>query len=288
MKPLTVVLIAFLVLLPGVEANPIALAAETNTSAVVEFEGTVVPSREAEITPIVSGWLNKINFAPGQYVREGDVLFEFNQTPARLRIKLAEAQLAGARASLKNAEAKLARATKLKSRNIVSEADLDQAEAARDLADANVEQAEVTIDLNGLGLMQMTQKAPFSGMMSEPLVKENGWKDVGGSGRDGITMAVLTQLDPIWIASEVPYSIYAERRKIFKTDEATKNGLVLQIILPEGEIYPHEGRLVSGGYKFDEDTQKLKVWAEFANPDLLLRPGLKVTLRSRLATSNGG
>ncbi|MBL4732761.1 MAG: hypothetical protein JKY82_09215 [Rhizobiaceae bacterium] len=185
---------------------------------------------------------------------------------------MAEAQLAAALASLSSAEAKLARATKLKSRNIVSVADFDLAKA--------------TIDLNALGLMQMTQIAPFSGMMSEPLVKENGWKDIGGSGRDGITMAVLTQLDPIWVASEVPYSIYIKRRKIFKTDEATAKGVVLQIILPGGEVYPHEGRLIAGGYKFDEDTQKIKVWAEFANPDLLLCPGLKATLRSRLAISN--
>ena len=286
MNSLTIVLIAFLVLLPGLNANTIALAAETNTSAVVEFEGTVVPSREAEITPIVSGWLENINFVPGQIVRKGDVLFEFHKLPSQLRIKLAEAQLAAALASLSSAEAKLARATKLKSRNIVSVADFDLAKAARDMADAIVEQAKATIGLNELGLMQMTQIAPFSGMMSEPLVKENGWKDIGGSGRDGITMAVLTQLDPIWVASEVPYSVYIERRKIFKTDEATAKGVVLQIILPGGEIYPHEGRLISGGYKFDEDTQKIKVWAEFANPDRLLRPGLKVTIRSRLATSN--
>ncbi|MBL4733697.1 MAG: efflux RND transporter periplasmic adaptor subunit [Rhizobiaceae bacterium] len=286
MNFLAVVVIAFLGLLPGLDANTIALAAETNTSAVVEFEGTVVPSREAEITPIVSGWLENINFVPGQIVRKGDVLFEFHKLPSQLRIKLAEAQLAAALASLSSAEAKLTRATKLKSRNIVSVADFDLAKAARDMADAIVEQAKATIGLNELGLMQMTQIAPFSGMMSEPLVKENGWKDIGGSGRDGITMAVLTQLDPILVASEVPYSIYAARRKIFKTDEAIVNGLVLQIILPGGEIYPHEGKLVSGGYKFDEDTQKLKVWAEFANPDRLLRPGLKVTIRSRLATSN--
>lgn len=288
MKFLTVVLIAVLVLLPGVESNTMVLAAETNAPAVVEFEGTVVPAREAEITPIVSGWLNKINFAPGQYVREGDVLFEFSQTLQQLKIKLAEAQLAGARAAVKNAEAKLARAKILRSRNVVSEADLEEAEATRDLAAANVEQAEVSVELQKTDLSYLTQKAPFSGVMGEPLVRENGWQDVGRSGRDSITMAVITQLDPIRIVGEIPYSIYAERRKVFKTDEDTINGVVLQIVLPEGAVYQQKGKLVSSGYKFNEDTQKLKVWAEFANPDLLLRPGLKVTVRSRLATGNGG
>lgn len=256
-------------------------AAEVNESAVAEFEGTVVPAREAEITPIVSGWLNKINFAPGQFVREGDVLFEFNQNPQKLKIKLAEAQLARAQATLRDAKAKLQRFRKLKSRDVVSEANLLQAEAAQDIAAADVEATKASLGLQRLAMKQLTQKAPFSGMMSAPLVMENGFQEV--SGRERIRMATITQLDPIQVVGEVPYSTYAERRKLFKTDEATKKGLVLSIVFPDGEKYPHEGRLVSGGYKFDPKTQKITVWGEFANPDFLLRPGLKVVLRSRLA-----
>jgi hypothetical protein len=38
--------------------------------------------------------------------------------------------------------------------------------------------------------------------------------------------------------------------------------------------------VISGGHKFDPQTWKLKVWGEFENPDLRLRPGLKVQGRS--------
>lgn len=245
---------------------------------VAEFEGTVVPVREGEITPIVSAWLDKITFAPGQVVEEGEVLFEFHKPPAELRQQLAQAQLDAARAQLLEAIAEVKRAETLQNRNVVSPVDLEKTEALRAVAAANVAQAEANLGLANLGVMQMTQKAPFSGVMSAPLVRENGWQDV----QDGdITMAIITQLDPIQVVGAVPYDVYAERQRAFGSDKALMDGLVLSLILPDGDRYPHEGKLVSGGYTFEEATQKITVWAEFPNPDLFLRPGLKVTVQSK-------
>ena len=42
-----------------------AFADERNASNFEEFADTVVPAREAEITPIVSGWLNRNQFCAG-------------------------------------------------------------------------------------------------------------------------------------------------------------------------------------------------------------------------------
>src|SRR6476620_774574 len=123
------------------------LAAEADASTVVEFEGMIVPAREAEITPLVSGWLKKIDFVPGQYVHEGDVLFEFDQTPQKVKIKLAEAQLKSAQASLQDAEVKLKRAMTLQSKDVVTESILQEAEAGRDIAAANVEQGKFSLEL---------------------------------------------------------------------------------------------------------------------------------------------
>lgn len=260
-------------------ASPNIAGAQEKTLDVAEFEGTVVPAREAEITPIVSAWLREITFSPGQLVEEGDVLFVFAKPPAEFRLQLAMAQLDAARAQLLEAIADVKRAETLKDRDVVSAVDLEKAEALRDIASAHVAQAEANVGLAELGVMQMTQKAPFSGVMSAPMVRENGWQDVG----DGdITMAIITQLDPIQVMGEVPYDVYAARQKMFGTDEVLIEGLVLSLVLPNVELYPHQGRLVSGGYTFEEETQKITVWGEFPNPERLLRPGLKVTVRSEL------
>jgi RND family efflux transporter MFP subunit len=245
-----------------------------------EFAGTVVPAREAEITPIVSAWLKSIHFEPGQMVGAGDVLFEFHLPPAELRLQLAQAQLSSAGASLRHAIAEVTRTQNLLDRNATPAVNLEKNEALREIAAANVAQAEANVELAKLGVMQMTQKAPFAGVMSAPLVRENGWQDVSGSGRESITMAIITQLDPIQVVGEVPYDIYAQRQKMFGSDEALRQGLELSIILPDGTPYPYPGKLVSGGYTFDENSQTIRVWAEFPNPDSFLRPGLKVTVES--------
>ncbi len=263
---------------------PTAAQDKTNeTGQVFEYPGTVVPSREAEITPLVSGWLNKIHFVPGQYVEKGDVLFEFNQIPTELGIQQGKARLARAVAELHLAEAELQRASQLRERDVTSEVEVLEAEARRDIATATVKELEIDLELQAIMLSHLLQKAPFSGIMSEPFVQENGWQ--GKEGREIIRMATVTQIDPIRVIGEVPYDVYAERRKIFGTDQATIEGLTLTLVLPDGETFPHEGKFVSGGYAFDEESQKLTVWAEFPNPDLLLRPGLDVTIRSELKQS---
>ncbi|MBT3139711.1 efflux RND transporter periplasmic adaptor subunit [Ruegeria litorea] len=262
-----------------------AAFANENALGTAEFGGIVVPAREAEVTPIVSAWLKSITFEPGQIVTKGDVLFEFHTAPADYRLQLAQGQLSVAEAKLLQAEAELKRTKTLKSKDVISESAVEIAEAARGIAAGNVEQAKATVGLAGLGVMQMTQKAPITGVISAPMVKENGWQDVTLSGGDGITMAIITQLDPIQVIGKVPYAVYANRQKLLKSDEAISEALVLSLVLPDGELYPHEGRLVSGGYKFDEVTQTLEVWGEFPNPDLFLRPGLKVTIRSRAANN---
>lgn len=262
-----------------------AAFAGENALGTAEFEGVVVPAREAEVTPIVSGWLKSINFKPGQIVTKGDVLFEFHTTPSDYRLQIAQGQLSVAEANLRMAEAELKRITILDSKDLISEVTFEAAEAARDIAAGNVVQTKATVGLAGLGVMQMTQKAPIDGVISAPMVRENGWQDVTLSGGEGITMAIITQLDPIQVIGKVPFAVYANRQKLLKTDEAISEALVLSIVLPDGEEYPHEGRLVSGGYKFDEEMQTLEVWGEFPNPDLFLRPGLKVTIKSRAANN---
>ena len=52
-------------------------AQQQPTPEVLEYTGLVAAAREVEIAPRLDGLLSKINFAAGQLVKEGDLLFEF-------------------------------------------------------------------------------------------------------------------------------------------------------------------------------------------------------------------
>lgn len=241
-----------------------------------EFDGTLTPARLAEITPLVSGWLKKIHFEPGQYVEKGDLLFEFDQMPAKLLIRQDEARLKAARANLRLAEAELERARQLRAQNVNSEVEFLRAEARNEIAAAAVEELVASIERQNIDLERLMQKAPFAGIMSAPMVLENGWQEK--IGREDIRMATITQLDPIHVSGEISYEIYSALRQTFENKE-TAGAIVFSLALPDGREYAHKGRYVSDGYAFDANSQKITLWAEFPNPDLLLRPGLSVTVR---------
>jgi multidrug efflux pump subunit AcrA (membrane-fusion protein) len=122
--------------------------------------------------------------------------------------------------------------------------------------------------------------APFDGIISEPFVNEGTY--ITKVAREASRLATVTQLDPIHVVTEVPYDIYARRHERLGSEQAMKERLVAFLVLPDGTKYPYEGKIISGAFAFDENTQKISSLAEFPNPDRLLRPGLRVTIRSMI------
>ena len=166
----------------------------------------------------------------------------------------------------------------LRKKDATSELQLLQAKAERDIAAADVGEVETSVRMAELTLLELKLHAPFDGIMSAPMFAEGTFLKRERQSK----LARIVQLDPIRVAAEAPFDVYAARRQVTKTDEQTLKDIELTLILPNGNQYPHKGRLISGGYQFGVDTQRIEVWAEFPNPNHLLRPGLKVTLESRL------
>lgn len=259
--------------------GPVAAQQEA-APVVLEYKGTVAAAREAEIAPRLDGLLSEINFTPGQFVRRGDPLFTFAPTTNELSLALAQANLKQAEAQLRLAEVNLKNKQTLRSRNVASEMQFLEAESERDIAAAKAEQARVNVQLAEIALKQMKLYAPFDGIISRAMVKEGTF--ITREARDQSRLATIVQLDPIWVTGRAPASDFFRRGEIPKSLEQAAEEREFGLVLPTGERYPHKGRLVAGAYEFDPETQITEVTVEFPNPDLLLRPGLQVTLQSML------
>ena len=73
----------------------------TNSAEQVRtFTGTLVPARTVEISPRYNGLLSKINFVPGQFVQQGDLLFEFRTTDQELMVEIDRSKLQRSEAAL--------------------------------------------------------------------------------------------------------------------------------------------------------------------------------------------
>ncbi|MFC3612793.1 efflux RND transporter periplasmic adaptor subunit [Lutimaribacter marinistellae] len=243
------------------------------------FEGVVRPNREAELSPLVDNAVTEIHFRAGQYVEEGDLLFEFGKRAPAIELRLAETALKDAKAQLRLVEADLQRKSQLFLKELISDAELQFIQAQRDISEVAVERAELIYDGAELAYGFTEIRAPFSGVISEPFVKLFKYLDTGRN-RDQ-TLAFLADIDPVHVVVIVPYEQFLARRSILATDEEGFAALELSLLLPNGDDYPHKGRYFGGAFSIDEETQTLEVLAEFPNPDLVLRPGAKVTVVSR-------
>jgi RND family efflux transporter MFP subunit len=247
---------------------------------VVEFEGVVRAARAADVSPRFDGLVKTINFRAGDIIKKGQLLVQLLTLEQDYLLKSDKANLARAAAELKLAEAELERSRVLQKKDIASKAQLDVAEAKRDVAAANHASAATQVEMREIIIREFSLYAPFDGIISEPFVNEGAY--ITKEARDASRLATVTQLDPIHVVTEVPYSIYASRHARLGSEEAMTERIVARLILPDGTEYLHQGKIVSGAFAFDEKTQKISSIAEFPNPDRLLRPGLRVTVRSMI------
>jgi RND family efflux transporter MFP subunit len=245
-----------------------------------EFPGTVVAAREADVAPRIDALLEKIDFAPGQTVKKGDLLFEFVSKPKELSLAIAKARQSFMQAQLRLAEVRLKNADSLRARDVSSEIELLEAQAQHDIAAANLQEADANVGLAEIDLGYTKLFAPIDGVIVPSSLREGAYIEL--EARVQSTLATIVQLDPINVVGEVPFASFAQRKRSDGTVHPA-DGTEFTLTLPNGETYAHAGRMVAGIGTLDPATQNIAIAVEFANPDLLLRPGLKVTLRSVVA-----
>jgi RND family efflux transporter MFP subunit len=255
----------------------------TNSAEQVKtFTGTLVPARTAEISPRYNGLLSKINFVPGQFVEQGDLLFEFRTTDQELMVEINRSKLQRSEAELRMAELTLKNKQDLHAKKIISETEVFEAQASRDIAAANVVEARLAVQLSESTLKNMTLYAPISGIISRPFVNEGTFITKEARERSGI--AQITQLSPIRVVYQIPFDVYARSVELFKTSQQANQQRQLALILPNGDRYPYEGIIVSGSNEFNRE-QMIDILAEFPNPTYLLRPGLNVMIEVKMKSN---
>lgn len=124
-----------------------------------------VRAEQVNITPQVSGTIQSLNVVDNQFVKAGDVLFRLDETPWRIAVLNAQAQLAKARADLTKASHEASRRRNLP-QNYISAEDLDTANTTVEAMKASVEAAQATLDHARWQLGQTTVKAPVDGWIT--------------------------------------------------------------------------------------------------------------------------
>lgn len=236
--------------------------------------GIVSAANSWDVTPKVSNLISQLHFIEGQKVEKGDLLVEFETGFMQLEVELAEVARLQAEVRLADKEDDLQRQEKLKAREAVSVKSYRNAYFAVELAKADLKFAEVQLKKATAILGAQKIYAPFDGLISVPLYRENAYVDL----TEGTEIATIVQLDPIYVLAPISVKRLLTRLKAGEFGADFAKQFRVELKLSDGLVYKHFGQIVSTGVGIDTATGQGTIVVSFPNPQGILRPGLKVSL----------
>ncbi len=250
------------------------------------YGGRLTESKYVDVRARVGGYLEKICFKDGDYVKEGDVLFKIDARPYIAVVKECQARINECQVRITLAKSNMQRAEELiKTRAISNEvletrkAELLSAEAANLSAEARLIEANLNLEFT-------TVKAPISGFMSKRLVDEGNL--VNASTTPLTTIVSQDIIYASFFVSERDMLIYNQSGllKDFKDPEVlagkkSVRGPDAKLTLM-GETIPHEsGVLTYVGNTLSNGSIEFR--AEFPNKDGKLIPGTYAKIYLKVA-----
>lgn len=259
----------------------------------IEYPAQVVGSLEVQIRAQVGGILQDRFYNEGEFVKEGDLLFQIDDSEYKVALEKAQGSLAQAQAEEKRTYRTYQRMKTLRSSNAVSQQDYDNALSAYEAAQANVKVAKAAVEGAEINLGYTKVTAPISGIAGEALPSVGSL--ISPLGESGY-LTNMVQIDPLYVKFSMPGSQFnrlaqgftsgqiafgnASPDKKIDTEEYRKKSaeeaaVYIEAVLPNGELYPQRGKIIFFDSGENAQTSSIAMKAEFANPQnsRLLMPG---------------
>ena len=243
-----------------------------------DLPGRVTAAETSEVRPQISGVIRKRLFTEGSMVKAGQVLYEIEDAPYRAALATAQGNLASAQAAISSTQLQAERYRSLAAINAVSKQDLDNAVTAAQQARASVAVQKAAVEAARINLNFTRIRAPISGHIGRSLftagaLVQNGQADA---------LATILRTDQVYVDVTQSAAQILDLKAAIASGELSRNGdnsLRVQLILPNGKVYPIEGKLQFSEVSVDENTGTVTLRASFPNPDGVLLPGMYVRAR---------
>lgn len=244
-----------------------------------EYTARIEPLEYVELRSRVTGYLGKILFKEGDFVKKGDLLFIIDPRPY-------EAALAAAQASVKEVEARnllaktnLERAEDLLKANAISKeiydtrnAEVLSAQAALLNARAKLTEAELNLEYTHI-------RAPISGKVSQRMVDPGNLITANSTLLTTIVNSDIVQA--YFEISERDMLRYKKTGLLSEIDSAKRKGPPVELHLWDdtGDVF--KGELTYADNKIGTQTSSLTLRADIPNPDHILTAGMFGKLKLR-------
>ena len=257
----------------------VAAPVQRNVPVHSEWVATTDGYVNAEIRPQVSGYIVRQDYKEGAFVRKGQVLFEIDPRLFQAALDRAQAELAQAQAQLGKSTIDVERDTPLAEKKAIPKEKLDNEIQAKLAAKAAVAGAKAAVERAELDLGWTRVTSLVDGVAGVAEVQ------MGNLVGPQVRLTSVSQVDPIKVYFSVSEQEYL-RAKHLSTNGQPMDlfGSAPELILADGTIYQHRGRILLTDRQVDSATGTIRMVAGFPNPGNVLRPGQYG--RVRIQTSN--
>jgi membrane fusion protein, multidrug efflux system len=260
-----------------------AVATRQDVPQTINALGTVQSIDSVNIVPRVMGTIDKIEFTPGQIVKQGQLLFVLDPRPFQAALDQTQAQLHHDEALLSEAQLDLQRYQTLEQQNSIAKQQaqdqsfvVDQDKGTVQLDQANVEAAQLNLDYSRI-TSPITGRAgqlmvdlgnlvgPQSSSASAASTSATASTTTGGASQNPLVSIV--QLQPIWVT----FTVAQDRLDDIQRNQAAG---ALQV-----GVYTQDRKLIENGTltlidnQVNTATGTILLQATFPNKDLRLWPG---------------
>jgi membrane fusion protein (multidrug efflux system) len=243
-----------------------------------ELPGRVSAFESSDVRPQINGIILRRQFVEGSLVHAGQVLYEIEDSPYRAAVLSAQGQLAQAQANIRSTQLQAERFGALVKVNGVSRQDTDNAEAAAAQAKAAVVSGQGALKAAAVNLAFTRIRAPISGRIGRSLFTPGALVQTGQSS----PLATIQRMDQVYVDVTQSASQLLTLRAAMNGGDVTSpppDSARVQLILPNGQVYPAEGVLRFADVTVDPTTGAVDLRATFPNPNGVLLPGLYVRAR---------
>ena len=238
-----------------------------------DYVGRVRAQQFVEVRARVEGFLERMAFAEGTYVKKGQVLFVIDQRQYKAKADKARAQLRKDSALVRKTKRDLDRIRPLFEQNAASRVDLDNAIAAYETAVASMGMSRADLDQAEQELSYTYVRSPISGYISERLVDLGTL--VGTSGKS--LLATVVKSDTVLVDFSMTALDYLKSKErnvnLGHRDSSRSWQPFVTITLADNSVYPYKGLVDFAEPQVSPKTGTFSVRAEMPNPEHVLLPG---------------
>jgi membrane fusion protein (multidrug efflux system) len=252
-----------------------------------EWVGTADGLVNATIRAQVTGYLISQNYNEGELVQKGQVLFEIDPRPFQAALDQAQATLAQMEALYEDAHANLLRDKPLFDQGVLAKKNLDATVASESSLRAQLLATKAAVEKARLDLGFTKITSLIDGVAG---IAKAQVGDLVGPAVQGGELTTVSTINPIKVKFAVTEKAYIDFMRRFPSEASgleQARKLQVELILDDGSIYPHKGKVYAVNRQVDVRTGTLELEALFPNPANFLRPGQFARVRVLIDTKRG-